>query len=271
MIGADLSFVAKSLIDMSCSSRWCNIAYPLSCRGIIGTGTCIEDKVKNFYKKLVALNYKALSERYEKEKPTEEQLLEGFDFAVPSCFNSYYETDRDFYVLSGIIQCYLYQCNEGDIEKDELFIALKDVRASIADHLLRKRFSDIDGWASIDDLECVKKQKAAKIKAEGWKFDERAVYSAHTEYYFTGDKDMIDKYMPGKYSGHSSTELNRSKWHDGGYTAAISPTSVDEFGATDYEWSDIEMPLEEMQVLVELANQTVKNGEFQTLSVKNIR
>ena len=100
-------------------------------------------------------------------------------------------------------------------------------------------------------------------------FDEAYVSDEHdtTTYYFTAPKSMLDRiFKPGKYpeaiAMEISIEVPTDRQEPCEAEVSISPTMEDgDGGTTDYDWTDVDLPYEEIEFLLNLGISSAKKGE----------
>ena len=90
------------------------------------------------------------------------------------------------------------------------------------------------------------------------KFDERHDNDGETTLYFIAPKEMLDNFFPkGKYPDAISTEISvevpANNIEDA--LVSISPTIKTEDGYEDFDWMDIDIPLEEIEELLKLCKE----------------
>lgn len=97
--------------------------------------SCFEDCKKDafisaeeIYKKLYQLNFDAFHERYS-GRHDDECILEAFqdmEIHKPVKYKDYYPVaEKWHYQMLKSMECYLYQCREGDCPKSEIYQAVK--------------------------------------------------------------------------------------------------------------------------------------------------
>lgn len=88
-------------------------------------------KYKKLGKAMVKMNYDAVNYRYDKK-------------TKPRAFKYNDKEDhRDIIQVLKSLECYLYQCSEGDINEQPLFIALRSIE-EILKNIIIKEFTDYD-------------------------------------------------------------------------------------------------------------------------------
>lgn len=96
---------------------------------------------------------------------------------------------------------------------------------------------------------------------ENIKFDERYDNECNEEttLYFIAPKEMLDNFFPkGKYPDAVSMEIaievptNNIEARNAG--VSVSPTRKIEDGYEDYDWTDVDMPYEEIETLLVIAD-----------------
>ena len=95
---------------------------------------------------------------------------------------------------------------------------------------------------------------------ENIRFDERYddEYHGETTLYFIAPKEMLDNFFPkGKYpdaiSMEISIEVPTNNIEAENALVSISPTKKTEDGYGDYDWTDVDIPLEEIEALLRKA------------------
>jgi len=93
------------------------------------------------------------------------------------------------------------------------------------------------------------------------KFDERYddEYNGDTTLYFIAPKEMLDNFFPkGTYpdavSMEISIEVPTNNIEANNANVSISPTRKTEDGYEDYDWTDVDVPYEEIEMLLSIAN-----------------
>lgn len=87
------------------------------------------------------------------------------------------------------------------------------------------------------------------------KFDESYISEEYNTItlYFTGPKELLIGDYPDAESMEISIECPREYISASYASVEISPTKYDEGGYTDYDWRDIDLPYDEIEALIKLA------------------
>ena len=92
------------------------------------------------------------------------------------------------------------------------------------------------------------------------KFDERYDSEDYgtTTLYFIAPKEMLKKFIPTKYypdaiSMEISIEFPTNHIESNYANVCVSPTREDENGTEEYDWNDVNIPNDEIEVLIKLA------------------
>ena len=109
----------------------------------------------------------------------------------------------------------------------------------------------------------MKKADMGFIEKYDIKFDES--YCSYEDeavtYYFTADKSLIDELFPEKYpeatSSEISIEMPFSCSEARSASVMVSPTLDCDGCATDYDWSDVAFPFEDIEKLLDIAREPV--------------
>ena len=82
--------------------------------------------------------------------------------------------------------------------------------------------------------------------------------------WFTVPKEILEELFPNKYPDAENAEISLEfptlELEAGNATVKISPTKYyeDEESYTDYDWCEIDIPLDEIEALIKLAKESVK-------------
>ena len=82
--------------------------------------------------------------------------------------------------------------------------------------------------------------------------------------WFTVPKEILEELFPNKYPDAGNAEISLEfptlELEAGNATVEISPTKYDEDeeSYTDYDWCEIDIPLDEIEALIKLAKESVK-------------
>ena len=96
--------------------------------------------IKAVYNALSEMNCNALNQRYiHDDKAEPEQLPKDYNhFEVAGNYkDGAFEIPISYYQLLKSIDCYLYQCSEGNVPESALYKAVEDIRAMFANWIIR--------------------------------------------------------------------------------------------------------------------------------------
>ncbi|MDD6483999.1 MAG: hypothetical protein PUF72_05430 [Clostridiales bacterium] len=101
----------------------------------------------------------------------------------------------------------------------------------------------------------------------GIKFDERCVNKEldTTTFYFIAPKEMLKTFItaedyPEAISMEISVELPTNHMESNDASVCVSPTRENEWGMEDYDWYDVDLPYDEIDELISLAEKKTNNA-----------
>lgn len=125
--------------DFSCGLKDLETAFNIS-KACITTDREYIEAINDIYKQIKKMNYDAVFERYKDGYEIEFKKIEPFWFTGRV-------THQDFKTL----QCYLYQCCEGDVSETKLYKALEKLKSRVAEYIIenQKEYEEAE-WGEQD-------------------------------------------------------------------------------------------------------------------------
>lgn len=92
-----------------------------------------DNAMRIFGEKLLAMNVMSYYARYSHQEDTKDDIAEAIKEYK---FEDLPLSEREHCQVLMSIQCFLYQCSEGDVDETPLFLGLRKIEESIKSHLI---------------------------------------------------------------------------------------------------------------------------------------
>ena len=102
------------------------------------TDFCDIVSVENVFNILTQMNYSAVNQRYKEHDFDTEPFINNYTrFKRPINYNNgIFEIPTSYYQLLKTIDCYLYQCSEGNVPESALYKAVQSIRNTLANWII---------------------------------------------------------------------------------------------------------------------------------------
>lgn len=133
-----LAYIANFIaVQMNHGFNYTGIVADFSCFNDCVKGDCINGRfasAEEIYKKLYQLNFNACHERYDGRYDDEYSMEKFKDIAIhkPLSYADHHAiAEKWHYQMLKSMECYLYQCCEGDCHKSEIYQTVKQFKNNL--------------------------------------------------------------------------------------------------------------------------------------------